>query len=68
MANEESTYIGNLMTPGLGVLCQDVAIKVVIGKMHYFFNNLISTLGDGSDKHEKTVLMKCQLIPIVLTG
>ena len=68
MTNEESPYIGNLMTPGQGVLSQDVAIKVIIVKIHYFFKNFSSTLVDGSEKHGKTVLMMCLLIPIVLTG
>ena len=29
------------------------------------FKNFFSTLGDGSDKHKKTVLMMCLLLPII---
>ena len=55
------------MTPWAGVVVQGRGHKSHIVKMHYFFKNF-STFGDGSDKHKKTVLMMCLLIPIVLTG
>ena len=44
---------------GRGVLCQGVADT---------FKNFFSTLGDGSDKPKKTVLMMCLLIPITKTA
>ena len=58
----------NLRILEQGVLCEDVAIKVIIVKNHYFFKNFSSILVDGSEKHGKTFLMMCLLIPIVLTG
>ena len=56
MAIEESTKIISFITPGAGGLCQGVAIR----------SKNLSTFGDGSDKHKKT--MMCLLIPIVKTG
>ena len=56
IANEESTEIISFITPGAGGLCQGVTIRSKTSLL----------LGDGSDKHKKT--MMCLLIPIVKTG
>ena len=52
-------FLKKSSSPGRGVLCQGVADT---------FKNFFSTLGDGSDKHKKTVLMMCLLIPITKTA
>ena len=60
MVNKEgSTEIVNFMTPG--------ALGLVSGRGHTF-KNFFSTLEDGSDKHKKTVLIMCLLIPIAKSG
>ena len=55
MANEKSIKIVSFTTLGVegGPLCQVVADC---------FKNFFSTLGDGSGKPKKTVLMMCLLI------
>ena len=69
MTNGEVTAIVTLMTPRAGGLVPGSGHKSHIVKMHYFFKkNSFSSLGDGSDKHKKTVMMMFLLIPIVLTG
>ena len=62
MINEESIEILNFITPGTGVLCQGVAYSGSYSELSK------TSLGDGSDKHKKTVLRICLLIPIILTG
>ena len=57
MANEKSIKIVSFTTLGAegGPMCQGVADS---------FKNFFSTLGNGSGKPKKTVLMRCLLIPI----
>ena len=67
MTSEESTKTVRFMTPGAGVLVPGCGRKSHISKSTISFKSF-STLGNGSDKHKKTVLMICLLIPVVLTG
>ena len=53
------------MTPWAGGHVPGCGHVSHIVKMHYFLIIFLSTLGDGSDKHKKAVLMICTLIPIV---
>ena len=58
-ANEQCTEIVSFMTLGAGGLVPRCDHIIHIVKMDYFFKNLFSTFRDGSNKHEKTVLMMC---------
>ena len=59
MANEESIKILSFITPGTGGSCV---------RRGWHFQKHLLYFGDGSDKHKKTVLTMCLLIPITKTA
>ena len=67
MTSEESTKTVSFMSPGAGLLVPGCGRKSHISKGTISFKRF-STFGNGSDKHQKIVLMICLLIPVVLTG